>query len=73
MRTMNGIRCELAARVRPFLEAEAPQVVVFTVPSAEKGAILEVGKAFAFQGHHPQPLRESSANALGPGVLRGHW
>lgn len=48
-------------------------MVVFTVPSAEKGAILEVGKAFAFQGHHPQLLRESSANALGPGVLRGHW
>lgn len=55
MRTMNGICCKLAARVRPFLEAEDLQVVVFTVPSAEKGALLEVGKAFAYRAIIPSP------------------
>lgn len=41
--------------VRPFLEAEDPPVVVFTVPSAEKGALLEAGRAFPYRAIIPSP------------------
>lgn len=55
MKTMNGICCELGARAGPFLGAKDPQVVMFTVLSADSGAVLEVGKAVAYRAIIPSP------------------
>ena len=59
----------------PLLGAEGPQVVMFTVLSAEKGAILEAGKAgeaFACETIIPRPPERAPTSALGP-ECGGHW
>lgn len=48
MKTMNGICCELGAMAGPSLGAEDRGAYVYC-PYADSGAILEVGKAFAYR------------------------
>lgn len=67
---MNGICCELGARTGPSLGAEGPQVGMFTVLSADGGAILEEGKTFAHRACIPSPQETIPPNALRPGVQR---
>lgn len=75
MKTTSGICYDLGTREGPFLGAEDPQVVMFTVLGTSKGEILEVGKAneaLANRALIPGPQETVPTNTSGPGVQRGH-